>query len=366
METTHTDESLKEGRPFFSVIVPIYNVKDFLQRAINSLLGQTFTGGLEAILVDDGSTDGSNEICDDYASRFPKRVRVVHKANAGCPAARNTGLDAAQGKYIAFLDADDWFEPDAFQTFYDTLCANKVDVLLFSAWTVFEDGRKFITNEAIKESSKGKVLGQEEFLEKDFFGPLVWNTIYPADFIQTHHLRFNEAIWGPDDEDFAIRAGFYAKTVFLLEYSGYNFFQRDGSITHDFSTSKVLKKIESFCQVLENLQKLSAQGDTIFEKRLLDYIKECAYRIFVSLLSQPIPIADAKIVFQRLKRAGWIPLQLWQRNIPGRLRFPYRLYRCLTRLRIPFRLLKWVNWCIVKNGQLRGKWQKSKNKNNES
>ncbi len=95
-----------------SVIVPVYNVEQYLPRCLDSILAQTYEN-LEIILVDDGATDGSGAICDVYASKDP-RIKVIHKANGGLSSARNAGIDAATGEYLAFVDSDDWIEPDTY------------------------------------------------------------------------------------------------------------------------------------------------------------------------------------------------------------------------------------------------------------
>lgn len=95
-----------------SVIVPVYNVEKYLHRCVDSILNQTYEN-LEILLVDDGSTDGSGAICDEYAQR-DSRVRVIHKENGGLSSARNAGIDAAKGEYLAFVDSDDWIEPETY------------------------------------------------------------------------------------------------------------------------------------------------------------------------------------------------------------------------------------------------------------
>ena len=97
-----------------SVIVPIYKVEQYLRQCVDSILNQTHSA-LEVILVDDGSPDGSGKICDEYAAR-DSRVRVIHKKNGGLSDARNAGIDIAQGDYIAFVDSDDWLEPDTYES----------------------------------------------------------------------------------------------------------------------------------------------------------------------------------------------------------------------------------------------------------
>lgn len=97
-----------------TVIVPVYKVEEYLPRCVDSILGQTYEN-LEVILVDDGSPDGSGAICDAYAAR-DSRVKVIHKENGGLSSARNAGIDAARGEYLAFVDSDDWIEPDAYES----------------------------------------------------------------------------------------------------------------------------------------------------------------------------------------------------------------------------------------------------------
>ena len=113
--------------PQISVLVAIYNVEKFLSQCINSILAQTYTN-LEIILVDDGSTDTSGEICDKYATK-DSRIKVIHKKNGGLVSARNAGLDAASGKYIGFVDGDDWIEPQTYQTALELLQQHQVDLV---------------------------------------------------------------------------------------------------------------------------------------------------------------------------------------------------------------------------------------------
>lgn len=94
-----------------TLAIPVYNMKQYLSRCMETLLAQTCRD-LEILLIDDGSTDGSGEMCDAYAAEHPNFVRVVHKKNGGLSSARNAGIDAAKGEYIIFPDPDDWVEPD--------------------------------------------------------------------------------------------------------------------------------------------------------------------------------------------------------------------------------------------------------------
>lgn len=115
-----------------SVIIPVYNKVQYLRQCVDSVLAQTFRN-YEIILVDDGSTDGSSAICDCYENSNENesiRVRVIHQENAGVSAARNRGMEAAQGEYISFVDADDWVEPGFLQAFVDAIDDSGVDMVI--------------------------------------------------------------------------------------------------------------------------------------------------------------------------------------------------------------------------------------------
>lgn len=107
------------SKPLISVIVPVYNAEKYLQKCIYSILNQTYQN-LEVILIDDGSTDGSGQLCDEL-SKKDRRIRVIHQQNQGQSAARNTGLDLISGQYVGFVDSDDWIEPEMFSILYNRL-----------------------------------------------------------------------------------------------------------------------------------------------------------------------------------------------------------------------------------------------------
>lgn len=108
---------MTDNKPLISVIVPVYNVEKYLKECVDSILAQTYKN-LEIILVDDGSTDRSPIICDEYAAKYPS-IQTIHKANGGASSARNVGIDASNGKFLAFLDSDDVFDADMFSRFYE-------------------------------------------------------------------------------------------------------------------------------------------------------------------------------------------------------------------------------------------------------
>ena len=134
-----------EKRPEVSVIVPVYQVESYLERAVESLLAQTLEE-LEIILVDDGSTDQSPQICDEYARRFPEKVRVLHQENRGLGLARNAGLDLARGEYVAFVDSDDTVEPDMYRAMAEKARAGDYDMVFCDVRILYVDeGRESVS-----------------------------------------------------------------------------------------------------------------------------------------------------------------------------------------------------------------------------
>lgn len=120
-----------------SVIVPVYNVQPYLRRCLDSVVNQTFSD-LEILLIDDGSTDKSGEICDEYA-RADNRIRVIHKQNAGISAARNTGIDIAAGRFIGFIDSDDYIAPDMYEQLRNEIIKQNAGMAVCGVFDVYND-----------------------------------------------------------------------------------------------------------------------------------------------------------------------------------------------------------------------------------
>lgn len=155
--------------PLVSVIIPIYNTEKFLPLCINSVLNQTLTD-IEVLLVNDGSTDGSGKICDEYACK-DQRIQVIHTLNQGVSHARNQGLETAKGEYIAFMDSDDWIETDMIATLYQLIRTNEAGLATCGYIIENEDGRPIyhinevksgkLTQWARKCISRTRIMGRQ-------------------------------------------------------------------------------------------------------------------------------------------------------------------------------------------------------------
>lgn len=145
-----------------SVIVPVYNTEEYLERCVNSLLRQTYRD-MEIILVDDGSTDGSGEICDRFAER-EQRIRVFHKKNGGSSSARNLGIDNARGDYIGFVDSDDHVDEDMYERLYDAVCRYHVNAAQIGRDETDADGN--ILPDICIPPEKDECIAPEKFMEE--------------------------------------------------------------------------------------------------------------------------------------------------------------------------------------------------------
>lgn len=182
-----------------SIIVPVYNVKSYLKKCVESIINQTYTN-LQIILVDDGSTDGSQDICDEFAQR-DSRIVVIHKENGGLSTARNVGMDRAKGAYIAFVDSDDWLEPNMYEALISQLEKHEADIVACSFYECKGDEKK-----AVGDSKNIRVIDTEEiFINKNQLRFLVWNKVFRRSFVE--EMRF---VPGQVYEDFH-----FCRQVFL-------------------------------------------------------------------------------------------------------------------------------------------------------
>ena len=164
-----------------TVVVPVYNVKEYLEKSVGSIRNQTYKN-LEIILVDDGSTDGSRELCDKFAGD-DKRIRVIHKKNGGLSDARNCGIDNASGEFISFIDSDDYISENMIEKLYMNLISNSADISACGYKMVYPD--HVVT---ICEGEKIQVYSTEEsfkfLLHKNNFGVVAWNKLYKRRLLQ--------------------------------------------------------------------------------------------------------------------------------------------------------------------------------------
>ena len=219
-----------------TVIVPVYNVRRHLKKCLDSLLCQTMTN-IEILLIDDGSVDGSGEICDRYA-KTDARIRVIHQSHRGLSSVRNLGMDLAKGEYIMFADSDDTVHPDFCRIPYEEALKQQADVVIFH---YLKNGRKITAREGaaltIGVQEKEKVIRAGRL----YMGNYVWNKMYHKEVLQG--IRFPE---GKLFEDIATtyQILMQAKKIVLIPDELYFYHKRIGSISTNKSKRYFLERIE--------------------------------------------------------------------------------------------------------------------------
>ena len=230
-----------------SVIVPVYNIEKYLPRCIDSILNQTYKNW-EAIFINDGSTDNSLKILEEYKKR-DKRIKIIDKKNAGSGAARNDGIENSKGEYIAFLDSDDWYEKNFLEKLYNNLIENNSDVSMCNPKMTYDNIEKnskintyFFKNVELDKTPE-KILGILAM-------PVVWNKLYKKDIIVKNKIRFPNYSFC-EDVEFLYKTFLYVNKVSKIEDDLYNYYQRKNS-----ATKKIKEEaIEQVYKVLENIER---------------------------------------------------------------------------------------------------------------
>lgn len=253
--------------PAISVIIPVYKVEPYLDACVSSVVGQTFSD-LEILLVDDGSPDRCPELCDAWAQKDP-RVRVIHQENGGLSAARNTGIEAATGEFLAFVDSDDMLEPDALRRAWEAQQACQADLVIFNLVYVDEHNHPLPAPDF--SGFRDEILTADEVWQRYFalaeqkiYYVVAWNKLYRRELFKT--LRYAP---GKRYEDQFLLPGLLAqcKTVACLRYVGYRYAQRGGSIMAQGSSRNYLDRSEF---LLEWCDSFAGKGDFLRAEGLLN------------------------------------------------------------------------------------------------
>ena len=288
--------------PRLSVIVPVYKAEQYLQQCVESILGQSFAD-LELLLIDDGSPDGSGAMCDRFAAQDP-RVRVIHKENGGVSTARNAGLDAATGDYIAFVDSDDYLD----SCMYEKMMAEAdrgVDLVMCDCVKEFPDRSVLYTH-----NIRGGDYSREQ-LEKEYFPHLLImeNVEYPATISNwllvfrrelAKELRYPVGVRFSEDLLFGARVLYAARSFCYLKGQGcYHYRMNPQSATHRFVPDK-----------WEDYRRLhNAMVDAFGDSEIFDFSRQIdlcllffIYNAVGDILGADLPRAEKKAMIGRILR----------------------------------------------------------------
>lgn len=256
----------KNDLPLISIIVPVFNVEQYLEKCVNSLLSQTYKN-IEILLIDDGSTDSSPSICDFFSKNTPDKIKTIHKTNGGLSSARNYGIDNAMGEFLVFIDSDDWVEPGLCERLYNakketgSKIVGCVFNLIYEKNTKYEDlfGESLVTFSREKGLEVLFNLKGYSACGKLFDATLFKNIKFPI---------------GKVDEDFATMYKLFAdsNTITFVPERLYNYYIRKGSIVRSDFNERDLDFVNNVDDAINYLLKNS------YNRRIIKLAKCCLIR----------------------------------------------------------------------------------------
>lgn len=274
-----------KNNPLISIIVPVYNVEKYLRPCLDSILSQTYTNW-EAILVDDGSTDRSGEICDEYAKK-DIRVRVIHKENGGVSSARNCGIEQSRGAWFIFCDADDMLYNDALSKMVDCIGDNIDSVC--GGYITIDETDAFLSRSYAK--SYKITIGRDDALTDfykhvygDLFNGYLWNRLLKADIIHNYNIRFRQDIYIKEDGLFLVQ--FLCSSPRMHTYFSdtiYKYRQNMGGVMKTYNNNynkKSQSNLQARCYCYDIIKKITNN------RILLNLAKESIAKKYNALLFQ--------------------------------------------------------------------------------
>lgn len=297
-----------------SIIVPVYNVEKYLRKCVDSLLTQDLSHEeYEIILVDDGSTDQCGMICDEYAASH-SNVKVLHQQNGGLSAARNSGIAVAQGRYVQFVDSDDYLEPNVLKTLAEKMENRQLDVLRFNYRNVNE---RYEVIEPNKDPKCWVNYSSEVCNGLTFLNERLGPACYAWQFMVRRELltdcRFKEGIYFEDTE-WTPRLLIKAQRAASTEMMVYNYLFREGSITQSVDEAKKRKVLADKLQLVDSLK---AQMQQVADKR---WFEGMIAQTVISIISYVAAnyYDKRKEVIAALTKKDIFPLSTYQSNQTGK------------------------------------------------
>ncbi|MGV8984107.1 glycosyltransferase [Clostridium sp.] len=265
-----------------SIIVPVYNTEKYLDKCLHSLVNQTLDL-IEIIIVNDGSTDKSQVIIDDYMNKYPDRVKVYIKSNGGLSEARNFGIEKAIGEYIGFVDSDDYVNINMFKSLYEAAILKNADIVECDYKNFYYKQEEIVFFEPDNKTNKKyrDITINENKSIIDEITDMAWNKIYRKKLFSEFTIRYPKGLW---HEDYATTPILISKAdKYVQTYDvGYYYLQRENSITHCVS-SKSLDVISGFNYMINEMKRLGSYND--FEVELYQKYKGLLVKIMFIIIN---------------------------------------------------------------------------------
>ncbi len=325
-------------QPLFSLIIPVYNVAPYLRACLDSVRAQTYPID-EILVVDDGSTDACPEILAEYAAQMPQ-LRIIRQANAGLSVARNVGLEQARGRYVAFLDSDDFVYPNMYEQLLKQAQQEQLDIVLCNAFyhVQGQDEDRLIDAEAYTQTLPKTVLSGADYMQHrlshDRLLHMVWTQLYRRDFLQQHALRFIPGLIH-EDVIWTTRALLAAKRVQYLASPFYFYRIVPGRFSAAQKQARLPGLIRSSLINSKTLLAIAEQteGSKLFKQLLSAQAIDSANALFHKI-KQLAKREEQSQYYQEIQRERLFP-QLWAHAQSWRqkrqiARHYLRSFYCLT------------------------------------
>lgn len=299
-----------------SIIVPIYNVEQYLRKCVDSLLNQDILSTeYEIILVEDGGHDKCPQICDDYAAAHDN-IRVVHRKNGGLSAARNSGIEIARGEYIMFVDSDDYLQPNVLAALLKRMVEEQLDILRYNYQNVRENGEVFVpfkTGKPYFDYSSEVVDGETFLNERLGYACYAWAFVLKRELLEgcifTPSIYFEDTDWTP-------RMLLKAKRAASTEMIVYNYLWREGSITLPDNPTKKKKVLEDKIKLLYGFK----EHQKLAQNKQWFIWQTAGTTMSVLGILATYPSAERKPYIKQLKELDVYPLSTFRSNRNGRIK----------------------------------------------
>lgn len=280
-----------------SIVVPIYNVEKYLEKCLQSLVTQTFED-IEIICVNDGSTDNSKNIIKQFLKNYPSKIVHIDKKNGGLGDARNAGIERARGEYIAFIDSDDWVEPNMIQSMYQNAKDNNSDIVCCGLRRIDENG---------------KLLSQEQINLKDEYSPkealitlapAAWNKLYKTKLFLENDVRYSVGVWY---EDLPTTAKLFMQCnkITTVNEIFVNYLQRKGSISYSYD-----ERSRDIFIVLADIKKFNES------KCMNKYYDEIEYLYIIHIIFAHL-FRSSVLSIKRLNKEVKYSINILENNFPN-------------------------------------------------
>lgn len=293
------------SNPKISVLVPIYNVEDFLPECLDSLCGQTLKD-IEIVCINDGSTDTSLEIAKEYRKK-DNRIIIIDKPNSGYGDSMNKGLERATGEYIGIVEPDDWIDKNAFDKLYRIAKKDNLEVVKANFYEYFTKSRKDVSkSEMFIPEDEGKVINPREHRTVFYGQPSIWSAIYKNDFLKTNGIKFLPTPGASyQDAGFSFKVWSSASRVMLLNEAFLHYRQDNpnSSVKSDGKIYAVKDEYDEIERFLKEKGLLEEYGSTLATMRLSAYIWNMKRLTKKAALEFS---KTAKEDYNRLKKEGYL------------------------------------------------------------